>query len=174
MTKGVVFPQSGSLYEKLEKTPIGKYMYWKNILLEDDGEKNLENIMNFPYTSEQITNDEIAMDLIMEGVKTESGERVKDTLWSGQMTSDTDDQYVTVYTVPSGYKVIITDFIVNYNARAKLAINNKDIIDTIQPTAESPVQQLYLYHEANEGDIIQVFDNNYGSSLSIIGYKIRL
>lgn len=174
--QGVVIPQSGSFYEKLEKFPVGKFKYWSELLLQGNGEKVLQNLMNFKETSEQVANDPMAMDLIMEGVPIASGERVKVTLWSGQTLNDENKgTYFTVYTVPTGYKVIITDFIQHSaNRSVKLAINNKYITSYIYGTSEEPNPIIHLYHEANERDKIQIFDTNYNNYLTIIGHKIKL
>ncbi|MGM0409246.1 MAG: hypothetical protein ACQEQF_00685 [Bacillota bacterium] len=172
MAQGVVFPSNNlSEYQNRQDTPIGDFNYWIDMLLREDGEGILENLMSYQPTAEQIINNEVAMFIIMEGKPVSSGEKTKVTLWSGKMTSSTDDMYTTVYTVPIGKQVIITDFIVHgTTTQTKLAINEQDITDFIHLTVENPNEQIYLYHKADEGDEIQIYDQHDNNSSEIIGY----
>lgn len=65
--KGVVIPQSGSLYEKLEKTPVGQQKYWWDLFYSNykQGEQLLTMLMKHKDTANQIASNKYAMRIIM-------------------------------------------------------------------------------------------------------------
>ncbi|WP_066503725.1 hypothetical protein [Abyssisolibacter fermentans] len=72
--KSVVIPQSGSYYEKLEKTPIGQQKYWWDLFYSDYNSSIglLEMIMNDKELSAEIVNNKYALKAIFSGYEKHS------------------------------------------------------------------------------------------------------
>lgn len=170
--KGVVIPQSGSYYNKLEKTPVGKFNYWSDVLLGEYGEKTLENLMKFEETAEQIATDPTAMNLIMGETKLYITERSKITLGIGAPNNKTQ----TIFTVPKGKIAIITDYVLSShsNYSGYLCINNKQITNSIGTSSSSTTQHISLYHRASGGSKIQIYGSNSSLNQTVFGYLMDI